>query len=471
MAFYDQQSFQNYQQYHGWAPTDSFEYDPCPQELVLKSQPYDFRNFAEQPIQRYLNDEDRLYLFAGHGESDATMQPFPSVPVDTFKHMTAQVSMFEQPHQLPSPIQSGASSYVSSNWSDTDPTPYSSPDLCSMAYSPETTYTEASSLYSQGGQAHENIPAPNVGGSCVALHDVQTYADAQPEKLPFEEDTVTYASYVQEGYQTTQEAEMPSREPSPEVAQPCNDFHIEQSTRDEQRGLAIAPVIRRRRPQTTRPVVSSFQPSRVTKRTSLGKRAVSDRDFVDAKDDEKTLAALKRSFACPFAPYGCTSTFGSKNEWKRHCQTQHMRLGFWRCDLCPHSEKKPNDFNRKDLFIQHVRRMHFQNNGSPAGKTKSLKKDDAEEKKLAIASQRCYITLRAPPHKTGCVFCEDTFEGSKAWDDRMEHVGRHLEAAKKAGTPADPSTWNTDGMTEEWLRTEGLIIPYGRRWILADGRS
>lgn len=35
-----------------------------------------------------------------------------------------------------------------------------------------------------------------------------------------------------------------------------------------------------------------------------------------------------------------------------------MRLGFWRCDQCPDVHCKPNDFNRKDLFIQHVRRMH-----------------------------------------------------------------------------------------------------------------
>ncbi|WPH00115.1 Hypothetical protein R9X50_00293800 [Acrodontium crateriforme] len=471
MTFYDHQAFQNYQHYQCWAPTDSFDYEPCPQEFVLKSQSFDFRNGADQPIQRYLNDEDRLYMFADQAEFGATIHPLQSMPVDAFKHMTTQVSMHDQSQPLPSPTQSGASSYVSSSWSDTDRTPYSSPDLCSLAYTPDTTYVEASSFYPHGGQAQESMTAPNLGGSCVALHDVQTYADAQPEKLQFEEDTVTYASYVQEGYQPTQEAETASREPSPDVAQPISHHHVEEGTRDGQRGLTIAPVIRRRRPQTARTVTTPFQPSKVTKRTSLGKRTMSDPDFVDSKEDDKTTGALKRSFACPLAPYGCTSTFGSKNEWKRHCQTQHMRLGFWRCDLCPHSEKKPNDFNRKDLFIQHVRRMHFQSNGSSIGKNKTSKTDDAEEKKLAVASQRCYITLRAPPFKTGCVFCEDTFEGPKAWDDRMEHVGRHLEAAKKAGTPADPSTWNADEMTEEWLRSEGLIIPAGRRWILADGRS
>ena len=36
--------------------------------------------------------------------------------------------------------------------------------------------------------------------------------------------------------------------------------------------------------------------------------------------------------------------------------TQHFRMGFWRCDQCTDSPDRPNDFNRKDLFVQHVRR-------------------------------------------------------------------------------------------------------------------
>ncbi|EME39743.1 hypothetical protein DOTSEDRAFT_94778, partial [Dothistroma septosporum NZE10] len=136
-----------------------------------------------------------------------------------------------------------------------------------------------------------------------------------------------------------------------------------------------------------------------------------------------------RSFPCPLTIYGCTSTFGSKNEWKRHVNTQHMRLGFWRCDLCPNGERKPNDFNRKDLFIQHVRRMH----PAAASRTEATSslpkagKDNESMQALQDAANRCYKALRHPPQQSCCLFCDQQFTGNGSWDDRMEHVGRHLE--------------------------------------------
>ncbi|EZF70942.1 hypothetical protein H105_06858 [Trichophyton soudanense CBS 452.61] len=45
-------------------------------------------------------------------------------------------------------------------------------------------------------------------------------------------------------------------------------------------------------------------------------------------------SAADRIFTCVFAPYGCTSSFASKNEWKRHVLSQHLQLGFYRCDQC-----------------------------------------------------------------------------------------------------------------------------------------
>ncbi|KAH1971608.1 hypothetical protein KXV92_006898 [Aspergillus fumigatus] len=82
-------------------------------------------------------------------------------------------------------------------------------------------------------------------------------------------------------------------------------------------------------------------------------------------------------FVCSFSHYGCTGTFASKNEWKRHIASIHVQLGFFRCDVgnCGHRPDyktsststhnhhdqpghQPNDFNRKDLFTQHQRRMH-----------------------------------------------------------------------------------------------------------------
>ena len=43
-----------------------------------------------------------------------------------------------------------------------------------------------------------------------------------------------------------------------------------------------------------------------------------------------------RPFICVFHFAGCKSTFASKNEWKRHCASQHLLLNYWLCqqDQC-----------------------------------------------------------------------------------------------------------------------------------------
>ncbi|KAH8160734.1 hypothetical protein CIB48_g7517 [Xylaria polymorpha] len=98
-----------------------------------------------------------------------------------------------------------------------------------------------------------------------------------------------------------------------------------------------------------------------------------------------------RPFTCIFEFAGCRSTFASKNEWKRHCASQHIVLQYWVCqqDGCAQVSNRPNTpkkssgatrkrtnncprypvtypstlpngtiFNRKDLYTQHLRRMH-----------------------------------------------------------------------------------------------------------------
>lgn len=221
-----------------------------------------------------------------------------------------------------------------------------------------------------------------------------------------------------------------------------------------------------------------------------------------------TLASHTRPFVCSFSRYGCPSTFGSKNEWKRHVSSQHLRLGIYRCDIgaCvplpnQHRRKssasssigyqKParglagggaaaaaatgtghNDFNRKDLFTQHVRRMHC-----PAA-TVSRAEKEAFDASLEAIRVRCWIELREPPPRSGCGFCRHgrtdssptqvkikdeagepaddmtegkdiVFEGTGGWDERMEHVGKHLEAG-------DTGEVEDEGL-RDWMVGEGLV--------------
>jgi len=178
----------------------------------------------------------------------------------------------------------------------------------------------------------------------------------------------------------------------------------------------------------------------------------------------KTSINNPRPFPCPLAMYGCSSTFSSKNEWKRHVSTQHIKMGFWRCDLCPTTVDPHdplsiyhNDFNRKDLFTQHLRRMH----AAPTNQTISTSKLQdypINDDNIAEHQTRCYQSLRSPPPQSSCLFCDRTFAGPGSWDERMEHVGRHLEKDRKnGGSPVDTKTWQEDEILREWLLNESLL--------------
>ncbi|KAI0144007.1 hypothetical protein F4776DRAFT_451239 [Hypoxylon sp. NC0597] len=161
-----------------------------------------------------------------------------------------------------------------------------------------------------------------------------------------------------------------------------------------------------------------------------------------------------RPFVCVFGFAGCHSTFASKNEWKRHCSSQHLVLNYWICqqDQCSKVSSKaaparnrstlpcaqsaslstlPHGtiFNRKDLYTQHLRRMHI-----PASLKKQVKQrkpsPEWEARERACQDQAKRTRCDLPSHMRCPAFgCPAHFEGPNAWDDRMEHVAKHLEKA------------------------------------------
>ncbi|KAI1140401.1 hypothetical protein F5Y05DRAFT_411457 [Hypoxylon sp. FL0543] len=161
-----------------------------------------------------------------------------------------------------------------------------------------------------------------------------------------------------------------------------------------------------------------------------------------------------RPFICVFGFAGCSSTFASKNEWKRHCASQHLVLNYWICqqDQCSKVSSRAAParnrstlpcaqstslstlprgtiFNRKDLYTQHLRRMHI-----PPSLKKQVKQRkpspewEARERQHQDQAKRTRCDL--PSHMRCPAFgCNARFDGPNAWDDRMEHVARHLEKA------------------------------------------
>src|SRR5437667_8026240 len=109
-----------------------------------------------------------------------------------------------------------------------------------------------------------------------------------------------------------------------------------------------------------------------------------------------------RPFLCTFSFAECDQHFGSKNEWKRHVHSQHLQLGYWQCDYDICAERSnSNFFNRKDLFTQHLRRMHLPKstqqaiNGAPTNRMAA--QTAAAEQQLPEIWKRCYRVRRKAP--------------------------------------------------------------------------
>ena len=182
----------------------------------------------------------------------------------------------------------------------------------------------------------------------------------------------------------------------------------------------------------------------------------------------------EKSFPCPFHPFGCPATFPSKNEWKRHTASQHLQLGYYRCDLgaChPLHEsgvtvsRGYNDFNRKDLFTQHCRRMHRPEEAwgrreyNQVGKRERMEFDGFMEGVRA----RCWRKRRGAPRwlRCGVGGCGREFgrrkgdggveEEGRAWEERMEHVAWHYELGVGRGEEG------VDEGLREWAVEEGVV--------------
>jgi hypothetical protein len=227
-----------------------------------------------------------------------------------------------------------------------------------------------------------------------------------------------------------------------------------------------------------------------TKNNSWSKKAAAD--------------GAKGPFYCPLAPYGCGSTFPNKNEWKRHTTTQHVKQGFWRCTLCLGDGSGTfNEFNRKDLFVQHIQRMHRDNleiniNELASNVRVQLQNDELENELrkefhkgkdrvkeeywvrssvLADYGTKCWVQLRKLPQRCICPICNSKeFHGNNAWNDRMEHMATHFECIQRSGSGSGsdnkhkPPQWRDDEALRDYLDGEGLISMDGNgAWRLGDG--
>lgn len=216
--------------------------------------------------------------------------------------------------------------------------------------------------------------------------------------------------------------------------------------------------------------------------------------LVPFKDEAALQKHIKtqhtRPFICVFDWAGCTSTFATKNEWKRHVLSQHLALNYWLCDhdTCAQIVSTNNEqsgapiygraFRRKDLFTQHARRMHIPATVRKTGKATTMVPPEWEDKLKSMQEnavrRRCTLPtyMRCPAQG-----CSTDFRGERAWDDRMEHVAKHLERASIADEPKIQFGGPNDDTLKAWAASKDVgvvcLTPQGWRLCspLKEGRS
>ncbi|KAJ5801933.1 uncharacterized protein N7503_004383 [Penicillium pulvis] len=258
--------------------------------------------------------------------------------------------------------------------------------------------------------------------------------------------------------------------------------------------LALPQPIRRNKSRPGR-AISSASSSREIHKSAERRPTSTPGRSKRRRGTRNVIDGTARTFVCSFASYGCESTFVSKNEWKRHVTSQHLQLGFYRCDVgkcgayhrhasttlptststptpqstvsgrgCTPLPGQPNDFNRKDLFTQHHRRMHAPWLQSGGRRAPTEEEHSAFEASLEEIRQRCWQGLRTPPLQSHCGFCKEVFSGEGSWDVRMEHIGRHFEREDRRVLGAEEE----DLALREWGIEQGILVAIDGGWRLAN---
>ncbi|KAF2964919.1 hypothetical protein GQX73_g8635 [Xylaria multiplex] len=119
-------------------------------------------------------------------------------------------------------------------------------------------------------------------------------------------------------------------------------------------------------------------------------------------------------------PYGCTlpdcdKRFGSKNDWKRHENTQHFMLEIWKCD----EEGCEKLCHRREVFKAHLEKDH--------------QIDDQNESEAKL--EKCRVG-RNHEARFWCGFCQKVIEikqkGQQAWAERFDHIDEHFSGRNGA---------------------------------------
>ncbi len=362
-------------------------------------------------------------------------------------------------------------------------------------YLPQSEANALTSRFDTSGIALQQIqPVPDVEQDLMST--TGTPRDYHPDQSQFVTDSLSFPESIV-AYEDFRDQDA---EGEPDGSAEYTGYVKEdESDADYKPSMAITPK-RTRTARSPKHCSHSSSPRSNIKKCSIHKPTFFNRKHINglssALSNENAVRnttpptwTAARPFSCPLTPYGCHKTFASKNEWKRHITSQHICLGFWRCDLCLDMDTSPNDFNRKDLFTEHLRRIHSRHFGHKDasrpeadrditikpdhdrrldGKLETL--DDALKDAMEDTRTRCWVPVRELPMKMSCVFCGKCFTKNGSFKQWLEHVGHHIAVPAhkprrsttkriddESGLKHDHIKWEKDEVLREWLLSEGLL--------------
>jgi len=154
--------------------------------------------------------------------------------------------------------------------------------------------------------------------------------------------------------------------------------------------------------------------------------------------DTTSAGSSGKQFRCMFRYAGCESSFGRKQDWKKHLTSRHHleHPAIYRC-----TEKECNQpvdyiFSRKDHLKEHLKKIHHftQDTGFP---DKDLEKD---------------IEARRVPDFLRCGFCAVYFRqgGMSDWAKVLHHVSQHY-------APNSTHDWVPYHEFTEWADRESML--------------
>ncbi|KAK8042008.1 hypothetical protein PG993_006531 [Apiospora rasikravindrae] len=139
-----------------------------------------------------------------------------------------------------------------------------------------------------------------------------------------------------------------------------------------------------------------------------------DKKFQRPCELKKHLKRHSKPYGCTFQ--NCSKRFGSKNDWKRHENSQHFLHEAWRCDM-PRVNGRSSEAcgklsHRRETFKEHLSKNH------------SLQGEELE-----IKLEHCRVGRNCEA-RFWCGFCERIIEierkGLGAFTERFNHIDDHF---------------------------------------------